>query len=160
MSFIGIITNPKNEEYMNKILSENFNIVFINDKNIEHMRNIKFETIVIDTNIKDIQNLKTIVSSAKYIILNSDLVMDFDVLENLNLMVISYGFNNKSTFTVSSVSENHIIICLQRIIKNIFCKKYEPQEYEVEFNEDIDIYAVICVNILLLLYQKNYILLN
>ena len=56
MSFIGIITNPKNEEYMKKVLCKNFNIsqiMFITDKNIENMKNIRFETVVIDSLINE-----------------------------------------------------------------------------------------------------------
>lgn len=160
MSFIGIITNPKNEEYMVKKLSKNFQVIFINDRNIEYIKNIKFETVVIDTNIKDMNNLKIVVSNAKYVILNSDLIIDFDMLENLSLVVISYGFNNKATFTVSSVTESNIIICLQRIIKSIFSVKYEPQEFQVKIDKSIDIYTVICTNIILLFYQKKPILVN
>lgn len=160
MSFIGIITNSKNEEYMTQMLSNNFsnNIIFITNENIEYIKNIRFETVVIDAKIKDIKNLKVIVSNARYVILNSDLEINLDVLEDLSLTIISYGFNNKATLTVSSISENNLIICLQRIIKNIFDEKYEPQEFEVKIHENVDIYAVICVHILLLIYQKIQIL--
>lgn len=158
MSFIGIITNPKNKEYMLKRLSNHFHVIFITDKNIEEVKDTKFETIIIDTNMKDIRNLKIVVANTKYIILNSDLVIDFDILENLNLMVISYGFNNKATFSVSSVTENNIIICLQRIIKDIFSEIYEPQEFEMKMDENIDIYAIISVCIILIFYQKIQIL--
>ena len=157
MSFIGIITNQKNEEYMKKTLHKKFNIsqiIFITDKNIENMKNIRFETIVIDSLIENIKNLKLIISNSKYIILNSDLVINFDILNSLNLVVISYGFNNKATFTVSSVSESNIIICLQRIINNIYGEKYEPQELEIEIDKNVDIYAIICVQIILMIYQK------
>lgn len=157
MSFIGIITNPKNEEYMKKILCKKFNIfkvIFITDKNVENLKNVKFDTVVIDSVIKDIKNLKVVISNAKYIILNSDLAINFSVLDDLNLVVISYGFNNKATFTVSSVSYGNIIICLQRIINNIFGEKYEPQEFEIEINKNVDIYILICIEIIILLYQK------
>ena len=157
MSFVGIITNPKNEEYMKKILYKKFNsfqIIFITDKNIENVKNIRFETIIVDSLIKDDKNLKYIISNAKYIILNSDLKISFDLLNNLNLIVISYGYNNKATFTVSSVSDGNIIICLQRIINNIWGEKYEPQEIEIDINENVDIYVVICIQIILMIYQK------
>lgn len=160
MSFIGIITNPKNEEYMTKILSESFSmeqIIFINDKNIENIKNIKFETVVIDYGIKHIKDLKAIISKAKNIIINSDLVTNLNLLENLDLMVISYGFNNKATFSVSSVSERSTIICLQRVIRNIFGERYDPQEIEIENDENIDMYAIICVYIILIMYKKYII---
>ena len=129
MSLMGIITNSKNEEYMVKELSDYFpfqNIIFITDKNIENVRNIKFEILAIDCNIKNIDILKLIISNAKFIILNADLTINIGMLENLDLTIITYGFNNKATLTVSSVAENNIIICLQRIIKNIFEQKKTP----------------------------------
>lgn len=163
MSLMGIITNSKNEEYMIKMLSEYFpieNIFFITDKNIDNIKNIRFETVIIDCNIKNRDMLKMIISNAKFIILNADLMLDLGMLENLDLTIITYGFNSKATLTVSSVSENNIIICLQRIIKNIFGEKYEPQEFEVEINQNFDIHAVICVQSILLICQKNHFVLD
>lgn len=162
MSFIGVITNSKNEEYMMKVLSKDFlaqNIIFITNKNIENVRNIKFEIVVIDSKIADMTNLKLIVSNARYVILNSDLNSNIKILENLNLIVVSYGFNQKATFSISSVSENNIIICLQRIIKNIFEEKYEPQEFEVKIEKNVDIHAIICTEIIQLIYKKRHVLL-
>lgn len=162
MFFIGIITNSKNEEYITNMLSKDFSseqIIFINDKNVNNMKNIRFETIVIDSKLKHINDLKQIVSNAKNIILNTDIKIDLEVLENLNLMIITYGFNAKATFTLSSVSENTIIICLQRIIKNIKNnKKYEPQEFEVKFMKNIEINAIVLSYIILLIYDKIKIL--
>ena len=56
MFFIGVITNQKNELYMKDKLSKILpveNIIFINEKNIINIKNIKFETIVIDTKINN-----------------------------------------------------------------------------------------------------------
>lgn len=161
MSFIGVITNSKNEEYIIEELSKKIpskNIIFITDKNIENVKNIRFETLVIDKKINDIKHLKQVASHVKYVILNSDLSIDFRTFENLDLTVITYGFNSKATLTVSSVSENSLIICLQRIIGNVFGEKYDPQEFETKIDKNIDIYAVICVQILLLIYRKIHIL--
>ena len=93
-------------------------------------------------------------------ILNGDIELREEVLKNLNLVVISYGFQSKATFTVSSVSERNIIICLQRIIKSVTGKKYEPQEFEVENQQNIDIHVIICLEIILLIYEKIQILVN
>ena len=119
MFFVGIITNQKNETYIKNELVRKMpleNIIFINDKNISNVKNIKFETIIIDAKIKNKFELRKILSNAKYIILNSDIELDINILNDLNLVVITYGFNNKSTFSVSSITENSMIICLQRII--------------------------------------------
>ncbi len=158
MSFIGIITNTKNEAYMSKALIHNFQkeqIIFITDKNIENMKNIRFETVVIDTNLKHIKELQHIILNAKYILLNADIVLDLSMLKDLNLIVISYGFQNKATFTVSSVSETNIIICLQRIMKTVYKRQYDPQEFEVINSQAADIHAIISLHIILLLYEKN-----
>ena len=163
MSFIGIITNVKNETYMSRVLANIFEkeqIIFITDKNIGNMRNIRFETIVIDVGLEHIEDLKVILSNTKYVILNGDIELKEAVLKNLNLVVISYGFQSKTTFTVSSVSERNIIICLQRIIKSVTGKKYEPQEFEVENQQNIDIHVIICLKIILLIYEEIQILVN
>ncbi len=163
MSFIGIITNVKNETYMSRVLANIFEkeqIIFITDKNIGNMKNIRFETIVIDAGLEHIEDLKSILLNTKYVILNGDIELREEVLKNLNLVVISYGFQSKATFTVSSVSERNIIICLQRIIKSVTGKKYEPQEFEVENQQNIDIHVIICLEIILLIYEKIQILVN
>ena len=98
MFFVGIITNQKNETYIKNELVRKMpleNIIFINDKNISNVKNIKFETIIIDAKIKNKFELRKILSNAKYIILNSDIELDINILNDLNLVVITYGFNNK-----------------------------------------------------------------
>ena len=75
MSFIGIVTNSKNEESMVKKIFKLFpadNIIFITSKNIDNIRNIQFETVVINGNIKDDVKLKNIITKSKYVILNTD----------------------------------------------------------------------------------------
>lgn len=157
MFFVGIITNQKNETYLKNELVRKMpleNIIFINDKNISNVKNIKFETIIIDAKIKNKFELRKILSNAKYIILNSDIELDINILNDLNLVVITYGFNNKSTFSVSSITENSMIICLQRIIFGKNEKKYEPQEYEVKLQKNVDKYAIIAMSIFNIIYGK------
>lgn len=158
MSFIGIVTNSKNEESMVKKIFNLFpadNIIFITSKNIDNIRNIQFETVVINGNIKDDVKLKNIITKSKYVILNTDVELEKEFWKDLNLTIISYGFNNKATFTISSVSENNIIICLQRTIKNIFDEKIEPQEFEEENNTNVDINVILYEKIVQLIYSKN-----
>lgn len=158
MSFIGIVTNSKNEESMVKKIFKLFpadNIIFITSKNIDNIRNIQFETVVINGNIKDDVKLKNIIAKSKYVILNTDVELEKEFWKDLNLTIISYGFNNKATFTISSVSENNIIICLQRTIKNIFDEKIEPQEFEKENDTNVDINVILYEKIVQLIYSKN-----
>lgn len=159
MAFIGVITNQKNEEYIKRILCRNLQtnhmILFISDKNIDNMKNIKFETIMIDKNIKSKKELKIMISNSKYLILNSDLNPELDVLENLNLTIITYGFNNKATLSISSISENSIMICLQRIVKTVEEEKYEPQEFEINKPEGMEVNSLIGTIGILLTYGKS-----
>ena len=158
MAFIGIITNEKNILNMTKFLKKTFDmkdIVFISNNNIEKFQNMKFETVVVDKEIKNINQLKSIISNSRYLILNADIKIDSAILEDMNLMVITYGFQNKATFTVSSVSENNIIICLQIIMKTAQNGKYEPQEMNIKIEQNLDIHTIICMNILTMLYQKR-----
>lgn len=158
MSFIGIVTNSKNEESMVKKIFKLFpadNIIFITSKNIDNIRNIQFETVVINGNIKDDVKLKNIITKSKYVILNTDVELEKEFWKDLNLTIISYGFNNKATFTISSVSENNIIICLQRTIKNILNEKIEPQEFKEENDTNVDINEILYEKIVQLIYSKN-----
>ena len=157
MFFIGIVTNQKNELYMKKEISKFIpkeNILFINEKNISNMKNVQFETVIIDSKINNISELRKIVANSKYLLLNADIDINREVINNLNLTVITYGFNNKATFTVSSMEEKTIIICLQRIIYTKARGKIEPQEYEVKIDGDIDKYAIMASNTLKILYEK------
>lgn len=156
MHLIGFITNSKNENYIKKELSTivtDNSVIFINDKNLENIKNITFEILVIDNELKNRADYRKIISKAKYIILNSDFNANLEVLNNLNLLIITYGFNSKATFSVSSITENNIIICLQRII-NDKNKKIEPKEYSIEIEKNVEKYAIIATKIIKILYQK------
>ena len=47
-----------------------------------------------------------------------------------------------------------MIICLQRIIFGKNEKKYEPQEYEVKLQKNVDKYAIIAMSIFNIIYGK------
>ncbi len=157
MFFIGIVTNQKNELFIKKKL-ENItpasSIIFITEKNIDNIKNIKFETILLDNQIiKKKKEIRKIISSCKYLVLNNDMEIDDSIIESMDLTIITYGFNGKSTFTISSIDENKLIICLQRIIFKENDIQIEPQEYEVRINENIDKYAIIGSEIIKILYS-------
>ena len=155
MFFVGVITNQKNEEYVKKELSAILpteNIIFINDRNITNIKNIKFEVVIINNKINNKIELRKIIADAKLILLNTDIQMNLETLNNLNLTIITYGFNSKSTFTVSSIEENHIIIYLQRNIYNNKNIEIEPQEFRLEIEENIEKYISIAIFIIKKIY--------
>ncbi len=157
MFFIGIITNQKNEAYIKRELLKigiEKSVIFINERNIANIKNVKFETLVIDNKVENKLEFRKIIESSKYIVLNSDITMDLELMDNLNLTVITFGFNNKATFTVSSIEENNIIICLQRIIYNKDEEKIEPQEYKLEVPENVEKHTAILIHIIKILYRN------
>ncbi|MGN1383764.1 MAG: hypothetical protein ACI4XD_00505 [Clostridia bacterium] len=156
MFFIGIVSEEKNEKHIKDILKqkiENENVVFINEKNIENIKNIKFKIIVLNKGI-DNKNIKNILLNAEYLILNSDINVKIDLIENLDLKVITYGFNSKSTVTASSVTEEEMLICVQRNIINIKGKKIEPQEINIEKDIMLDNYDNMYIMCLATIYGK------
>ena len=156
MFFIGIVSEEKNEKHIKDILKqkiENENVVFINEKNIENIKNIKFKIIVLNKG-KDNKNIKNILLNAEYLILNSDINVKIDLIENLDLKVITYGFNSKSTVTASSVTEEEMLICVQRNIINIKGKKIEPQEINIEKDIMLDNYDNMYIMCLATIYGK------
>ena len=156
MFCIGIVSEEKNEKHIKDILKqkiENENVVFINEKNIENIKNIKFKIIVLNKGI-DNKNIKNILLNAEYLILNSDINVKIDLIENLDLKVITYGFNSKSTVTASSVTEEEMLICVQRNIINIKGKKIEPQEINIEKDIMLDNYDNMYIMCLAIIYGK------
>ena len=135
------------------IKTKNENVVFINEKNIENIKNIKFKIIVLNKGI-DNKNIKNILLNAEYLILNSDINVKIDLIENLDLKVITYGFNSKSTVTASSVTEEEMLICVQRNIINIKGKKIEPQEINIEKDIMLDNYDNMYIMCLATIYGK------
>ena len=140
MFFIGIISEEKNEKYIKEMLKHNINnsnVIFINEKNIDNIKNVKFKIIVLNKELIN-KNLESILLNAEYLILNSDI--NVKLVGNLNLKVITYGFNSKATVTASSITEEEMLVCIQRNIVDMYNNKFEPQEINIEKNELLDIY--------------------
>lgn len=166
MSFIGVIAESKDFKFIkNKVLEKfkeniyNIEIININNNSIENIKNVRFETIVICCTLDKFkerqENIKNILSNAKYLIINSDIEIDRGLLENLRFDIITYGLNQKSTITASSISEDNVIICLQRNIKNINSKIIEANEFNIKLNKNNNetIYNILACFTILLLYS-------
>ena len=170
MTFIGVITDEKNEIYMKKKLQKaldkiNKEIIIINEKNVQNIKNIRFETILLGGNynniIKNIEIVKKIISHCKYLIVNVDIDYNLKMISEMNLKVITYGFNRKSTITASSVKEDYIMICIQRQIEDIYGNIIEPQENKVNIYEQMKYSPNIIMGIysVLIVYGINNIML-
>lgn len=140
MAFIGIISDSKSDKIIKMILDEKLdksnNIIIINSKSVENLKNIKFETILIANNnnisIENEEILNKIISNTKYLIINADIELELNFEEQPELNVITFGFNPKATITASSV-EDDILLCIQRNIKDIQNNTIEQQEMKIRF---------------------------
>lgn len=81
--------------------------------------------------------------SAEYCLVN----MDNDYNKGMSLCgaMITYGFGNKNTITISSVGDSNqgFVFCLQRYLKLNSSYTLEPQEIPIhlQFDNDIELYA-------------------
>ena len=89
---------------------------------------------------------------SKYILLQDNVNLNIKLEKNSN--VITFGFNHKSTVNVSSISEEKIVICVQREIKSFKNKSIEPQELTIKNEEEYDINIKIIKKIIQEILEK------
>lgn len=164
MHFIGIFTNSIQFEGIKKHIIKIVNrkdveIININDKNIQNMRNIVFETIVLmqKLDISNIQKniLDKICNNCKYIIINSDICTDMKIISNKRIHCITYGLNQKSTITISSIQDEKAIIYIQRNMKNIEGKEIEMGEISINLqnHKHLEIENVLAIFSIFIIYN-------
>lgn len=164
MLLIGMIATKKDiQEIKKNIISDEINIIGINEESINNLKNIKFDEIIIMKNIKlkdeTYKYIGEIISKAKYLIVNVD--MEIDVLKKTKIKnpikLITFGFNPKATITISSVKDDKIILCLQRNIEKTNKEIIEAKEIEIKNPESRKIYNNLVIFIIKGLHnlQKN-----
>ena len=153
MPFIEIITDTKSQIQLNKSIKKeqvnNCEILYIKEKNIDNIKNIKLETLVINKKIEDMEKISKIIENTKNVIIN----LDFNKIEKQNKF-ISYGYNSKSDITISSIDEDEALIYIQNEITSIFGRKIETQEVKVKLKSDINIYNIMIIIALNVLYTR------
>lgn len=153
MPFIEIITDTKSQIQLNKSIKKeqvnNCEILYIKEKNIDNIKNIKLETLVVNKEIEDMEKISKIIENTKNVIIN----LDFNKIEKQNKF-ISYGYNSKSDITISSIDEDEALIYIQKEITSIFGRKIEPQEVKVKLKSDINIYNIMIIIALNVLYTR------
>ena len=138
MSIVGIICDVKYESHIEQVLNrtlQNKTIFILKEDNIQNFKNISFETIVIfskNNTLAKSKIVRTLLEKAKYLIIDADEKIGLDLKDLQNLKVITYGFNSKSTITASSVTDEDLLICVQRNIMSLNKKEIEPQEILVK----------------------------
>ena len=135
MPFIGIFAKENDNNFIKNEINRNsktnkFEIININSKSLENLKNIKFDIFVIKENISELFNksnyIKNIINNSNYIILNTDL--NNEGLITRREKIITYGFNANSDISISSIKDENIMICVQNKIKSMNEKIIEEQE--------------------------------
>ena len=155
MPFIEIITDSKSQNQLNKVITKqmvnNCELLYIKEKNIENIKNIKLETLVLNRKIENIELINKIAENTKNVIFNLDLNKE---ITNAESKKISFGYNSKSDITISSVKDDEIMICIQNTIESIYGKKVEPQEVKVDIKNDVNVYNIMIIIALTALYAR------
>ena len=163
MTFIGMISDYKSFENVKDVLKKNrnndINLIHICKKSISNIKNIRFETVIIDNNLDEFKEeillMKNICFNAKFIVINSDINIKIpEYIKNEKL--ITYGLNQRATVTISSVTESSILIYLQRKLENIEGKTVDIGEKRIDINEEsrLKIYEILIIYIIFLIKSK------
>lgn len=162
MHFIGIFANHKEYENIKKnvikiLKRDDIKLININSTNISNVRNIVFETVVFCDEIKFSSKYENIVNNlcvkCKYVIVNADISNKFELLSNKFINCITYGLNQKSTITISSVMNDKVIVDIQRNMRNISNQNIEMKEISVDLKKHkyikiqniLAVYAIYCI---------------
>ncbi len=167
MSFIGIVASKKVFENIKRKLieemsNETINFIQINLRSIENIKNIKFETIIIEDKIEKFkenkQILEKICNNCKYLILNTDKNSEYGKIINRE-DIITYGLNRKAIVTISSISETDILIFLQKNLKNKENENIEIEERRIKRKDGsiLKTYEILMIYTILRLYNKSII---
>ena len=137
MILIGIVANKKCFETIKTKIEKKenqINVLHINTKSLENMKNIKFDTIIIQSDIEKCkglkEQLKKVCEEAKYVIINTDLNENYEEFKIQNL--ITCGMNQNAMITVSSNSEDDILIYCQKSIRDKYGNEIEIEERRIE----------------------------
>jgi len=160
MPLVGIIAPKRDVQEIRKEIKEyNINIIEIKKESIKNFRNVEFEEIIILENINVEENeykyMNEILCNTQCIILNGDI--EIDMLKNIELKkptkLITFGFNSKSTISISSVNDEKIIVCIQRNIEKNNREIIECQEKKIVIKNIKKIYNNLVVFIIKELYN-------
>ena len=164
MPFIGIFAKENDNNFIkNEInksaISNKYDVVNINLKSLENLKNVKFDVLIIKENIIELlklsNNIDNIMNNANYIIINTDINKDFIAEEKDN--IITYGFNTNSDISISSIKDEKIMICVQRKIKGIKEQIIEEQEVVIKVRKHNlnKLYNIMAIFTVLCLYGER-----
>ncbi len=164
MPFVGIISKENDSNFIKNAICKNskfnkFEVLNINKKSIENIKNIKFDILVISENIetllKNSKYLEEILNKTDFIIVNSDIKNNLSLMKFIGANIITYGFNAKATVTISSIKDENTMLCVQRTI-NGAKEIIDVQEFsiQIEKNNVNKLYNVLVIFTILAIYGE------
>ena len=145
MIFIGVISEYQKFEILRKNIRncENKNeitLININKKSIENLQNVKFDTIVLLDSLEKLEckvdNIQKMCTNLKYLIINSDIKIKTNIFLNIKANLITCGLNHLSTVTFSSITDELVLISVQRDFENGVGKLIEVGEYDFKIQKE------------------------
>lgn len=160
---VGLIEDTKENtiKYIEKLLlEEDWESIYINkEENILGFNKEKTTVFLIATKPEGLELYYSLNIKFDIILYNSEAILDYRFLEcnyfvlnsdeenwlqlpleSLTSLAISYGFNNKSTVTISSYNDDgdlSVNIYIQREFNTIFNKRIEPCELTVNIKREL-----------------------
>lgn len=167
MSFIGVVANRRCFENIRRkiaeeVKDENINFIQINLRSIENVKNIKFETIIVEDNLEKFKDnkqiLEKICKDTDYLIINTDKNIQQKEIEKIKNK-ITYGLNQKAMVTVSSISDIDILIYWQKSLKNKDGDVIEIEEKRVKKRGKsiLKVYEILIIYTFLKVYKQKII---
>lgn len=168
MPLIGVIAKENDSNFIKNELNRNacysnFEVININKKSIENVKNIKFDIILIKENVKEFfessNYLKSIIDKANFLIINSDIEDNKNIPKCENKNIIKFGFSSNASITISSIRDENIMICIQNKFENINNQVIEEQEniIKIEKNNMNKLYNVLAIFTIFLIYGEKLV---
>ena len=144
MIFVGVVSDNKKFEILRKIIYKNKNksevsLININYKSIDNLKKIKFEIRVLldlPNQLEDnIDSLEEVCKDSNFLIVNSDIEFKKDALKNVQTNIITFGMNHLSSVTFSSVTDESLMISVQRNYPSINGDLIDVGEYSLSIQK-------------------------
>lgn len=160
---IGVISTNQKFEILKSIIQNKCNkteivLININNKSLENLRTVKFDIIVIMDfleKFEEITHIKNICKGIKYLIINSDIEQNYEFMMDVKSNIITCGLNQKSTVTFSSITDEDLLISIQRGFINQNKKLIEVGEYNIkrDLSKQLDLDVILISFIIQKLYE-------
>lgn len=152
MFFIGVISRKNKYEVLKERIQKSCNknkvsLININNKSISNLKNVKFDVIVILDSLEkfdfdeckndNFKNLKEICEKTQYLLLDSDIEIKTNIFKDIKVNIITFGLNHKSSVTISSITDENIMISVQRGVRDTEGNIFEVGEYSEVINNNV-----------------------